>query len=147
MGGTVAIGAGTTIEQGCILATYGGRIVVGENSFIGPYCVLYGHGGLRIGHHALIATHTVMIPANHGFTDPGLIAGQPLSMKGIDIGAGCWIGCGVSVLDGVRIGEGSVIGAGSVVSRDIPDRSIAVGVPARIVRQRNSFSYTGGMNE
>ena len=58
------------------------------------------------------------------------------SGKGITIGNDVWIGVGVRIVDGVRIGNGVVIGAGSVVLRDIPDESIAAGVPARIIGSR-----------
>ena len=62
---------------------------------------------------------------------------QPLHTKGdIVVGDDAWLGFGVIVLDGVRIGKGAVVGAGSVVSDDIPDGSIAVGVPARVVKMR-----------
>jgi acetyltransferase-like isoleucine patch superfamily enzyme len=47
-----------------------------------------------------------------------------------------WIGVNVSVMDGVVIGRGSIIGAGAVVTSDIPPYSIAVGVPARVIRER-----------
>jgi acetyltransferase-like isoleucine patch superfamily enzyme len=49
----------------------------------------------------------------------------------------CWLGDGVKVLDGVTIGRGSVIGAGAVVTKDIPPFSVAVGVPARVIKTRD----------
>jgi acetyltransferase-like isoleucine patch superfamily enzyme len=49
---------------------------------------------------------------------------------------GVWLGCGVTVLRGLRIGKGSVIGAGSVITNDIPPYSIAVGIPAKVIRKR-----------
>jgi acetyltransferase-like isoleucine patch superfamily enzyme len=49
----------------------------------------------------------------------------------------CWLGDGVKVLDGVTIGRGSVIGAGAVVTKDIPPFSVAVGVPARVIKSRD----------
>ena len=51
------------------------------------------------------------------------------------IGAGSWLGHGTIVLPGARIGEHVVIGAGSVVTGEIPDRSVAVGNPARVIRR------------
>ena len=54
--------------------------------------------------------------------------------KPVTIGSDCWFGANVVVCPGVTIGEGCVIGAGSVVTRDIPARSFAAGVPARVIR-------------
>lgn len=56
------------------------------------------------------------------------------------IGNGCWLGGGVIVLPGVTIGDGSVIGAGSVVTKDIPENSLAVGNPCRVIRKINGES-------
>ena len=54
----------------------------------------------------------------------------------IEIGAGCWIGTRVTILAGVKIGKGCIIGAGAVVNKDIPDFSIAAGVPCKVIRKR-----------
>ena len=59
----------------------------------------------------------------------------------IKIGNGCWLGGGVIVLPGVTIGDGSVIGAGSVVTKDIPENSLAVGNPCRVIRKINGREY------
>lgn len=53
----------------------------------------------------------------------------------ITIGSNCWLASNVTVCSGVKIGDGCVIGAGSVVTHDIPDNSLAVGVPARVIRK------------
>jgi acetyltransferase-like isoleucine patch superfamily enzyme len=135
-GGSIVIGSGAVIEQGCVLEAYGGNIRIGKGVFLGPYNVVYGHGGTNIGDHTLVAAHCVIIPANHSFERHDLIASQPLTMRGIVVGAGCWLGCGVRVLDGVNIGDGSVIGAGSVVNRDIAPFSVAAGVPCRVIKKR-----------
>jgi acetyltransferase-like isoleucine patch superfamily enzyme len=74
---------------------------------------------------------------NHVFADPDRpIRLQGETAKGIRIGRDVWLGNGVRVTDGVEIGDGCVIGAGSVVTRSIPPYSIAVGSPARVIRQR-----------
>ena len=65
---------------------------------------------------------------------------QALHSKGaIRISDGAWLGAGVIVLSGVTIGKGAVIGAGAVVTHDIPDRAVAVGVPARVVKMRDEI--------
>jgi acetyltransferase-like isoleucine patch superfamily enzyme len=136
-GGQIHISANASITDGVILAPYGGSIHVGENVFVGPYCVLYGHGGLVIGKDTMIAAHSVIIPSNHGFADrEKTISSQPSTNFGITIGEDVWIGCGVKILDAVSIGKGCVIGAGTVVNKSLPDYSIAVGVPARIIGKR-----------
>lgn len=136
-GGRIVISDGVTLSDGAILATYGGSIEIQPNAYVGPYCVLYGHGGLVIGRNCMIGAHTVIVPANHGFSRTDLpMNAQPLTREGITIGDDVWIGAGCQVLDGVRIGNGAVIGAGSVVTRDLEPFSVAVGVPARIVRSR-----------
>ena len=61
---------------------------------------------------------------------------ENLSDQEVTIGAGCWIGARVTILGGVKIGKGCVIGACSLVRNDIPDWSVAAGVPARVIRQR-----------
>ena len=136
-GGRISVSEGVIISDGAILATYGGTIAIAAHAYIGPYCVLYGHGGLTIGRNTMIATHTVIVPANHGFerTDVPMNL-QPLTRRGISIGEDVWIGSGCAILDGVRIGGGSVIGAGSVVTKDVEPYSIAFGVPAKVVGSR-----------
>lgn len=139
LGGRILISNGATISDGVIIAPYGGSIEIEPHAYIGPYCVLYGHGGLTIGRNTMIAAHTVIIPANHGFSRIDMpMNAQPQTREGIAIGEDVWIGAGCKVLDGVRIGKGAVIGAGSVVTKDIESYAVAVGVPAKIIGIRRS---------
>lgn len=62
---------------------------------------------------------------------------QKLSCKNVIIDDGCWIGEKVCILPGVRIGKKSIIGAGAIVTKSIPDYSIAVGNPARVIKYYN----------
>jgi acetyltransferase-like isoleucine patch superfamily enzyme len=138
-GGSLEIGEGSVIHRGAMLLPYGGFIRIGRRCSVNPYCVLYGHGGLFIGDHVRIAAHTVIVAANHGVAlDAGLIAGQPLTKKGIRIGDNVWIGAGARILDGAEIGEGCVIGAGAVVRGRLEPNGIYAGVPARLVRMREA---------
>jgi acetyltransferase-like isoleucine patch superfamily enzyme len=68
------------------------------------------------------------------------IAEQPRNERDIVIGDDVWLGARVFVGAGVTIGDGCVVSAGSVVSKDLPPNSIAVGVPARIVRRRDDYA-------
>lgn len=120
-----------------MLLPYGGHVNIGEFCTINPFCVLYGHGGLQIGNFVRIATHTVIIPANHVFDDANTpIARQGLTKRGVRIGDDVWIGAGVRILDGVTIGSGAIIAAGSVVNKNVPPLTIVGGIPAKFMRKR-----------
>ncbi len=122
------------VEIGCLINTC---IHIAEDTFIGPGVCIMGPGDIKIGKRCLIAAHSGIFANNHNFADPvRYIADQGITRKGIVIEDDCWLGHGVTVLDGVTIGEGSVIGAGAVVSKDIPPFSVAVGVPAKVVKNR-----------
>ncbi len=99
---------------------------IGDHSYLGAYVCLIGPGHIKIGKHTLIAAHSGIFANNH--------RADGLSREGIEIGDYCWIGSGVKVLDGVKIGNGCVIGAGAVVTKDIPPNSIAVGIPAQVIK-------------
>jgi len=117
-GGSVSIAADTHVQARCQLAAYVAPIVIGRGVQIAPNCSLYSY--------------------DHG-KEPGVpMRDQPLYSKGpIRIGDDAWLGVGVTVLAGVSIGRGAVIGAGAVVTSDVPDRAVAVGVPARVVKTRD----------
>lgn len=132
------IGDGTVIKPFAMLMTYPkGFIKIGKNCSVNPFCVLYGHGGLEIGDNVRIATHTVMIPANHEFAKAGVpITEQGLNKQGIKIGNDVWVGAGVTILDGCIIGDGVVIGAGAVITKSIPANTVVAGVPGKVINQR-----------
>jgi acetyltransferase-like isoleucine patch superfamily enzyme len=114
-----------------------GFVEIGEHTYIGPYTCLSGNW-IKIGKDCLIASHSGIYANNHKFSDPIVkIREQGNTYEGIVIEDNCWLGSGVKVLDGVIIRQGSVIGAGAVVTKDIPPYSVAVGVPAKVVAQRN----------
>jgi acetyltransferase-like isoleucine patch superfamily enzyme len=135
--GIIELGPNCQMERGVILHAYGGSIRCDENVYVGPYAVIYGHGGIEIGAHTLIAMHCCIVAANHTLPPPGeLIRFKPDVPLPIKIGRDVWLGAGVKVLGGVTIGDGCIVGAGAVVTGDLPSASIAVGVPARVVGQR-----------
>jgi maltose O-acetyltransferase len=101
-----------------------GRVSIGENVFIGP------------GVSLLTAIHPLRYQERNPFFNEatGCITNLEYT-KPITIGDNCWIAANVTVCGGVTIGSGSVIGAGSVVIKDIPENSLAVGNPCRVIRE------------
>ncbi len=97
-------------------------------------------GTIDIGANCLIGPGVFMRTADHIFSDPNnLIRKQGHAPKNIIIEDDCWLGANVIVLGGVIIGKGSVIGAGSIVTKNIPSMSVAVGVPAKVIKSRNNL--------
>ena len=93
-------------------------------------------GGVTIGNDVQFGPG-VKLASNHLIPPPGqTISAQPMEKKGIHIGDDVWIGANAVILDGVTIGNGCVIGANAVVNKDIPEYSVAVGVPAKVIRKR-----------
>jgi acetyltransferase-like isoleucine patch superfamily enzyme len=124
-------------EDGVVLDAFGGAIELAENVFLGPYTVVYGHGGVRIGDNTLVSMHCRILSSDHTVPPQGrLIRDCPDILKPCRIGRDVWLGAGATVLGGVSIGDGCVVGAGAVVTGDLPPYSIALGVPARVVRRR-----------
>jgi acetyltransferase-like isoleucine patch superfamily enzyme len=136
--GRIAVGQASEIGLGCVLNCFGGEIEIGKNVFVGPYVVIFGHGGVTIGDHTLISMHVKILSSNH-MIPPGdeLIRSKADILLPARIGRDVWIGAGATILGGVSVGDGCVVGAGAVVSRDLPPGSIAIGIPAKVVRYRD----------
>lgn len=141
-------GIGSNVSVGLpFICDYGRNIYVGNNVSINMNCTFIDCNKITIGDHVLIASNVQLYTATHPVelserltpdwtpeTDQYFCRTYALP---IQIGNGCWLGGGVIVLPGVTIGNGSVIGAGSVVTKDIPENSLAVGNPCRVIRKIN----------
>jgi acetyltransferase-like isoleucine patch superfamily enzyme len=137
----IAIGDDSVIMHGTILHVFNFRdlphagITIGKRCFIGERSVIRGQGGVRIGDDVLLAPHVQILAIDHVVTTSRVpIMDQGIRGAGIVIEDGAWLGAGSIITDGVRIGRNAVVGAGAVVTRDVPDGTVAVGVPARVVR-------------
>lgn len=119
-------------------------ITIGTGCFFGYRICMLAAGTITIGDHVLMASDITLCAHNHGMDPESDIPymDQPLTCAPITIADDCWIGDKVIVLPGVTIGKGSIIGAGSVVTKDVPEYSIAVGNPARVVKRYNFENKT-----
>lgn len=112
---------------------------IGRNTAVNEFCNIRASGGeISIGNDCLIAQFVSIIASNHGTSPAMPMRLQPWdrAKHSVTIGDDVWIGANAVILPGANIGRGCVIGAGAVVNDDIPDYSFAVGVPARVIRQR-----------
>lgn len=114
------------------VAIHSSRLVfVGNQVNIAEFVHIWGAGRVEIGDNTIIASHTVISSQTHDKYAP--IFRESNIFKPVKIGKNCWIGSHAVILPGVKIGDGSIIGAGAIVTHNIPPRSIAVGVPAKVV--------------
>jgi acetyltransferase-like isoleucine patch superfamily enzyme len=133
----IRIGSGVFIGRNSILSCKNGDIEVADGANIGFNCEVFSASTVRIGARALMAAYAYVIGGDHDRSDPSVpVLDQSRRSEGVTIGDGAWIGAGAKILDGVSIGDGAVVGAGAVVREAVPARTVAVGVPARIVSAR-----------
>lgn len=113
---------------------HGNGIKLGENVFINYNCTMLDSGLITIGAHTLIGPNCQLVTPNYPIDylqrRKTVETGYPIT-----IGEDCWLGAGVIVCPHVTIGDRCIIGAGSVVVKDIPEDSVAVGNPARVIKK------------
>ena len=110
---------------------FGKNITLGKRIFINSGCRFQDQGGVVIGDDCLIGHNTVLATLNHDL-DPSRRA--DMRPAPIIIGANVWVGANATVLPGVKIGDNAVVAAASVVTKDVPENTVVVGSPARVVR-------------
>ena len=116
---------------------YSGKLEMNDVYF-GDNCVVHIYDKLIIGSGTLFAWNVNILDGDGHTFFYGETKNQP---KGIEIGEKVWVGNNVIIVKGVNIGEGSIIGAGSVVTSSIPPHSLAVGNPAKVVRNDIEWKY------
>ena len=133
--GQLRIGEETSLARHASLFVRSGELLIGARSYIGIGCVIAAQESIIIGDDVLIAEYVTIRDQDHNFHGPGLTARNGFVTEPIKIGSNVWLGAKSTVTKGVVIGDNAVIGANSVVTTDIPADSVAVGVPARVVRR------------
>lgn len=116
-----------------------GEIVIGDNVDIGKDTIIYAKKRVYIGSNTIIAAQCYIIDSNHGVKRDIIIQKQPMEFDsdGVEIGEDVWIGAGCKVIKGAKIEDGAVIGAMSLVNKKVKANKIAVGIPAREVKERS----------
>lgn len=113
------------------------RLKIGNETTLNEWVYISAYGDVEIGDNVRIGHRTSIISSDHVIDDVTIpIKDQGLICGKTSIGSDVFIGCNVTIMQGVTIGNGSVIAAGAVVNKDIPEYSIAGGVPAKILKNR-----------
>jgi acetyltransferase-like isoleucine patch superfamily enzyme len=136
----IELEAHCSLDKGVVLLSSGmpsqsPKIYIGTGTYINRNTFLDASLSLKIGRDCAIGPGCYLTDHDHDVQSDGAPLEQPLIAKPTKICDRVWLGANVVVLKGVTIGENAIIGAGSVVTKDIPARTVAVGVPARVIRQ------------
>jgi acetyltransferase-like isoleucine patch superfamily enzyme len=133
IGPNVALTAGMAPGQKMVsdpVVSIGDRTLIGQGSYI------VGHFSIEIGDDIQTGPYVYITDQNHAYQDPDVPIGQQWPVEApVSIGSGSWLGTGVIVLPGAQIGRNVAVGAGSVVVGALPDHCVAVGVPAKVIKQ------------
>ncbi|MDZ7267386.1 MAG: acyltransferase [candidate division KSB1 bacterium] len=135
------IGNGVFVGRNTILSCKNGDILIDDHANLGFNCEIFSASRVHVGKNVLLAAYVYLVGGTHTFArrDIPIIAQERIS-HGITVGDNSWLGAHVVVFDGVTIGSECIIGAGAVVSRNVPDWQIAVGVPAKVVKDRREMT-------
>jgi len=148
----IDIGQSTLFQRGAWLYCCGiegevppASLKVGEGCVFGYNNHITSVRDVEIGDHVLTANNVYISDNVHAYEDISRpIIQQPVKFKAaVSIGSGSWIGENVCII-GASVGKNCVIGANAVVSRDIPDYSVAVGIPAMVIKQYDQQSQKWG---
>lgn len=134
------IGVGSIIQSNCTISAreigFGGSFAVGERSVVGENSLIDTTGGVTVGDDVAIGPFCIIYTHDHEpETNGAAVWKGPIKLRRVKIGNGAWVGARVIILPGVSIGERAIIGAGAVVTRDVPADSVAVGMPAKVLKR------------
>jgi acetyltransferase-like isoleucine patch superfamily enzyme len=127
------------IGDGTKIRCHEGEVEIGAKTVLGQDCTISAYQGVRIGEQCVIADRAMFIDFDHGVVDVERpIRQQGIYKRDVVVGANCWIGYGACILRGVRVGDNAIVGTNSVVTRDVPANAVVGGVPAKVIRMRES---------
>lgn len=139
--GRVVLGRWVHVGDGTALRAHEGTLRVGDKVVFGRYDTVNCYLDIEIGARTLLADWVYVTDFDHRVEDPDMpIKDQGIVKSPVRIGPDCWLGVRVSVLRGTVVGRGCVLAAHAVVRGGVPDRCVAGGVPARVLKRRFGIS-------
>lgn len=118
---------------GRVRIDYPGRVYLGDNCALNEGVLILARDDIRIGNGVILSANVMVISASLDYAHSPPPYGR--ASAPVHIHDYVWVGAGAKIMPGVKIGEGAVIGAGAVVTRNVPANAVAVGAPARVIRQ------------
>jgi acetyltransferase-like isoleucine patch superfamily enzyme len=138
-GAEVRFGRFVWIGDGSKIRCHEGEVEIGEKTVMGQECTISAYRRVRIGEQCVIADRAMFIDFDHGVVEVDRpIRVQGIYMRDVEVGSNVWIGYGACILRGVRVGDNAIVGTNSVVTKDVPANAVVAGIPARIIRMRDT---------
>jgi acetyltransferase-like isoleucine patch superfamily enzyme len=136
---TLRLGRWTWIGRGTKIRCHEGEVRIGAKTVLGEDCTISAYQHVSIGEQCIVADRVMLIDFDHNVDE----VERPIRLQGIykrdvRVGSNVWIGYGAQILRGVTVGDNSIVGAGAVVNKDVPANAVVAGVPARLIRMRET---------
>ena len=136
---TVHLGRWSWIGHGCKIRAHEGEVRIGAKTVLGQECTISAYQHVSIGRECIVADRAMLIDFDHGVVEVERpIREQGIYKRDVRLGNNVWVGYGACFLRGVTVGDNTVVGTYAVVNRDVPDNAVVAGVPARILRMRDT---------
>jgi acetyltransferase-like isoleucine patch superfamily enzyme len=135
----LTVGRWAWIGDATKIRVHEGEVTIGAKTVIGQECTISAYQHVSIGRECIIADRVMLIDFDHGVTE----VERPIRLQGIykrdvRVGHNVWMGYGACVLRGVTIGDNAIVGTSAVVTREVPANAVVAGVPARVLRMRET---------
>jgi acetyltransferase-like isoleucine patch superfamily enzyme len=135
----VQLGRWAWIGHGSKIRCHEGEVRIGAKTVIGQECTISAFQHVSIGRECIVADRVMLIDFDHGVVEVERpIRDQGIYKRDVRVGHNVWIGYGAAFLRGVTVGDNSVVGTYAVVTKDVPQNAVVGGVPARIIRMRDT---------
>jgi acetyltransferase-like isoleucine patch superfamily enzyme len=137
--GGVRFGRFCWIGDGTKIRSHEGMVEIGPKTVFGQECTISSYKHVRIGEQCVIADRAMFIDFDHGVVEVERpIRVQGIYTKPVEVGSNVWVGYGACFLRGVRVGDNSIVGTNAVVTKDVPANAVVGGVPAKLIRMRET---------
>jgi acetyltransferase-like isoleucine patch superfamily enzyme len=137
--GRVEFGRFVWIGDGAKIRCHEGVVEIGAKTVMGQECTISAYRRVRIGEQCVIADRAMFIDFDHGVVEVDRpIRKQGIYMRDVVVGSNVWIGYGACILRGVSVGDNAIVGTNSVVTKDVPANAVVAGIPARVIRMRET---------
>jgi acetyltransferase-like isoleucine patch superfamily enzyme len=136
---TLHVGRWAWIGHGSKIRVHEGEVSIGAKTVMGQDCTISAYQHISIGRECIIADRVMLIDFDHGVTEVDRpIRRQGIYKRAVHVGNNVWMGFGSCVLRGVSVGDNSIVGTNSVCTRDVAANAVVGGVPARLIRMRET---------